>query len=364
MMRYLKALPTAAALAAFAVCSFPADANAQDLSAVEKLYAELAKLPPAERAKKILEGARKEGSVVMLNTTSGKKGKKHIALFNKAHPRVKGKRGELSPGAANERMIAEATAGRHISDALSLSSSDMGQLLDKNLVARYPTPELKKVLPQYKAVLDPENRWTPWMIAEQGMSYNPRLLKQLKIDPPKKWMDLCDPKYKGQISFDTPQVRIFSGLYKILGEKKFLEFMECAGKNDPIIMRGQTNRIMLMMAGDHAISGTNSIYLGTQANLKNPKKAPFKAVYSAPIMVYSIGNLIYTKAPHPYAAALWADWTLSQESQEFITSQFRGTTTLTHPFFKPDTNFVVMDRLPKATLDMLHEHWGKHLGKR
>src|SRR3954465_14921817 len=43
-------------------------------SAAEKLYAELASLPQAERTKRLEEGARKEGAVVIVHTLRGELG--------------------------------------------------------------------------------------------------------------------------------------------------------------------------------------------------------------------------------------------------------------------------------------------------
>ena len=55
-------------LAILAIWPMPS-ASAQ--TAVEKIYAELAKLPAAERQKRIEEGARKEGKLVIIHTMRG-----------------------------------------------------------------------------------------------------------------------------------------------------------------------------------------------------------------------------------------------------------------------------------------------------
>ncbi len=360
-LRYVLGLT---AFSVFTAASLMPASAAQQLTAVEKLYAELAQMPAAERSKRILEGAHKEGKFIFLNTTSGKKGAKHMSLFNKRYPKVDGRRGELSPEAAGSQLVAEATAGRWISDGVSLALSDMGNVLKKNIAARNPTPVIKKVLPEYKGALDPENRWVPWRISEQGLSYNPKVLAQLKLTPPKTYMDLCDPQYKGQIAMDTAATRVLSGLRAILGEEGLRKFLECLGKNEPIIMRGQTSRIILMLAGDHAIQGANSLYVGIRENKKNPKKAPFKAVFTAPVMIYPTGLIISANAPHPYASALFVDWALSDEAQQLVTGWGRGNVTEKHPFFPPEAQLVVFSLLPEETRDRLHGYWNKYMGKK
>src|SRR5258705_10876936 len=55
-------------------------ASAQ-LSQVETLYAELAKLPKAERSNRIEDGARREGKIVLVHTLRGALGAGHVELF-------------------------------------------------------------------------------------------------------------------------------------------------------------------------------------------------------------------------------------------------------------------------------------------
>ncbi|MEE8084957.1 MAG: hypothetical protein V3T46_07045, partial [Alphaproteobacteria bacterium] len=70
MFRKLFATPIIlASLAVFAV-ALTAPAAAQSLSANEKLYAELAKLPAKERHARIVAGAKKEGVFEYVNSLS------------------------------------------------------------------------------------------------------------------------------------------------------------------------------------------------------------------------------------------------------------------------------------------------------
>jgi ABC-type Fe3+ transport system substrate-binding protein len=239
----------------------------------------------------------------------------------------------------------------------------MGEVLKLGVAARYPTPATKAILPEYRGALDPEHRWVPWRISEQGMSYNPKMIENLKLTPPKTYMDLCDPQYSGQVALDTVNTRVLTGFYNILGEEKMRAFLECMGKNSPVIMRGQSNRIMLMIAGDHAIQASNSLYVGIGLNKENPAKAPFKAVYTAPIMIYPTGLIISSHSPHPYATALFVDWALSDESQQQITGWGRGNVTEKHPFFPPEAELVTFGLLDEPIRKRLHDYYVKYLGQ-
>src|SRR5215475_10981036 len=63
--------------------SLPAAAQTQSADAI---YADLAKLPAAERQKRIEDGARREGRLVLIHTMRGNLSVDHVALFRKRYP--------------------------------------------------------------------------------------------------------------------------------------------------------------------------------------------------------------------------------------------------------------------------------------
>jgi len=107
--------------------SFAAEASA------EQLYATLAKLPADQREKRLEEGARKEGKLNFVHTWRGKIARDHVNLFEKRYPFVKVEMGDIGSQDAAERFIAEETAGRHLTDILTLGVPDMAVILKQNL---------------------------------------------------------------------------------------------------------------------------------------------------------------------------------------------------------------------------------------
>jgi ABC-type Fe3+ transport system substrate-binding protein len=140
--------------------------------------------------------------------------------------------------------------------------------------------------------------------------------------------------------------------------------MECIGNNDPIVVRGHPVRTTLMIAGDHAVQGDNFFYDFLSLKLKNPKKVPIQEVYEAPITIFAGAVYINKNTPRPYAAALYTDWILSDESQQFLVSEFRGPVTLPHPFLKDDAQLVVFSYETKEISDQLLGYWNKYVAKR
>lgn len=347
--------------AAVALClGMALPSTAQDLSPVEKIYAELAKLSPEERQAKLVEGAKKEAKLVMVDSLRGSLGKAHLDGFRKAYPFITVESSDMGSQDAAERLIAEETAGRHLTDVLSIGVPDVPVLFDQNRIARFPTPVTKNVLPKYKGFVDPENRWVPYYWSEYGMSFNTNLLKP--ADAPKAWFDLCKPEYKGKFSFDPPTTRFLVGMHAMMGEKKVEEWIKCIGANDPIIQRGHTARLKLMLRGDHAIQGGNYYYNGTALKAKNPN-VPFQAVYEAPTLGYPGAIVINRFAANPYSAALMAEYSLSEGSQNTLRKAYRGTVGVKHAFMPDEAEVFTYNYFSAEIGSKMHDIWNKYVGR-
>jgi len=359
----MKRLAALASAAAAATILATANASTQErLSTVEKLYAELAALPAPERAQRIEAGARREGNLALVHTLRGELGAGHVDLFRKRYPFLAlDVAGEIGSQDAAERLYAEETVGHHLTDVIVTAVMDLAQVIRRDFVARYPTPATEAILPQYRAFIDRENRWLPWFWSEHGISYNTTLVPKDKA--PKDWTDLCNSFFKGNVSFDPAENRFLSGLHSMLGEDGTRALIECIGKNDPIIQRGHTQRMELMLAGDHMMQGDNYLYQGVAMQRKNPR-APFAIVYAAPILATNDVLAINRNAPNPYAAALFADWTLTPESQNYLARWLRGPVALKHPYLP--VNVTLVDNIEPATdvMERLIGYWQRYVEKK
>jgi ABC-type Fe3+ transport system substrate-binding protein len=338
--------------------------NARAATAVETLYADLAKLPAEERMKKIVEGAAKEGQVTAAPAFRGKVGDGHVSLFKKRYSNLKVETTDMNTEAVVERYIAEETAGRHLMDAIGVTTADINIVLRKDLAARYPTPATAAVLARYKNFLDAENRWVPWYWSEHGISYNANALT--KDQAPKSYEDFCAEKFRGNVSYEPGETKWLVGMYLYFGEEKFNKWLDCVGKNQPVVMKGHDLRITLMFSGDHLVQGDNFLYAGYSASMKNPKKAPFGMVLTeqAPVMARAGVTSINPNTPHPYAAALWTDWHLTDESQKYIHAEYRGPLAITHPFLGDETPLFVFGVVPEEVNAKVNAAWKQYIGSK
>src|SRR5215475_7650360 len=166
--------------AALAASALPPAATAQTSPA--QIYAELARLPAAERQKRIEDGARREGKLTLIHTMRGNLSVDHIALFKKRFPFLNVElEGDIGSQDAAERLYAEETAGRHLTDVINVALPDLTALNARNMIARFTTPAIDRILPPYKGFIDPDARWVPWYWSEHGISYNERLVPKDKI---------------------------------------------------------------------------------------------------------------------------------------------------------------------------------------
>jgi len=124
-----------AAILAAMMLAFFGNARAQSLSSVEKIYAELAALPAPERTKRIEDGARREGKLVMIHTLRGALGAGHVDLFRKRYPFLTlDVAGEIGSQDAAERLLAEEAAGRHLTDVIITAVMDLAELIRRDYV--------------------------------------------------------------------------------------------------------------------------------------------------------------------------------------------------------------------------------------
>jgi iron(III) transport system substrate-binding protein len=356
MFRFHRLALFAVVASALAVAAPVSAAQSPD----EMLYERLARLPAAARQHQLEEGARKEGAVVIVHTFRGKEARDHIALFQKRYPWLKIQESDIGSQDAAERLYAEETAGRHLTDVVNLAVPDLVDLLRNAILARYPTPATSALLPQYRHFLDPQNRWTPWEFSEHGISYNTNVISPDRA--PKGWFDLCNPALKGTVSYDPGETRFLVGLWTMLGDAGTQKLLACIGQNQPIVQRGHDQRMQLMLAGDHGVQGDNYFFAGVAAKRANPA-APFAYVTTAPILGFADAMVINKNAPHPYAAALFADWSLSKDSQDYVASLLRGPLTEKHPYLPAGVKLVTFGLVQKDVVDRLQGWWSQYVVK-
>lgn len=136
-------------------------------------------------------------------------------------------------------------------------------------------------------------------------AYNKNLIKA--EDLPKTWMDLTDPKYKGKIAMDYEAYQTILGWREAFGEEKTIQLVQGLAANQVILRKGHTATTEMLAAGEFPIAV--ELYGYKIDQMRDEKGAPIDQV---PLQDTLIGRpsfqAIASKAPHPNAAKLWADF--------------------------------------------------------
>ncbi|OGQ80984.1 MAG: hypothetical protein A3F90_13845 [Deltaproteobacteria bacterium RIFCSPLOWO2_12_FULL_60_19] len=274
---------------------------------VEEQLAEINKLPAAERQRRLEEGAKKEGSVLVYSNQGLDTIRAYTEGFRKRYPSVKIDASRLQGNKGLETILLEHRVGKLQADVVGVDFDFIRELLEGGVLARYESPE-KKNYPA--AFWDKEGRWYANDYTLVVIGYNSSLVKP--GEAPKSYSDLLNPKWKNDVSIDIePEQAVFAWLFE-WGEEKTAEYLKALMRNGTVPRRGHTLQVQLLCSGETKIAV--EVYPARVAQMKHEKGCPIDMVFPNPTPG-SIGSHagIAKSAKHPYAAALYLDYILSAE---------------------------------------------------
>ena len=137
----------------------------------------------------LIAAAKKEGRLVFYTANFAEVEQEVIKAFNKRFPEIKVEMVRAPGGQLITRIKTEAAAGKLSADAVN--HSDRGLMLElENLFTDYAPPNAADYLPD--ALVSP--KFWPQATLGWAIAYNSAIVK----NPPKSWMDLTKPDYKGK----------------------------------------------------------------------------------------------------------------------------------------------------------------------
>jgi iron(III) transport system substrate-binding protein len=297
-------------------------ANAASAPLAEELWKSLEKLPAAEREKKLIEGAKKEGEMVWYTNSGIENATRYIQAFKKNYPFINANFWRSKTRQVTQRIVAEANAGRHLVDVIKPSTDLLPILLEKNLIGRYDTP-LRAIYPAHAK----SPFYTNMNYAFRVFSFNPR--KVSAKDAPKSWQDLLAPRWKNEILFDESSLEEVMALLAAWGKDKTVSYLTKLSQQNLAIRIGRDTTTQMMMAGEAHLAVTTYAYNNEGLRAAN---APVDWVAEdlIPTLIYPL--TMARHAPHPYSAALFYDFLISEEGQRLIAREGR---VVAHPKVEP-----------------------------
>ena len=266
-------------------------------------FADLAQNDSPTRHQKLVEAAKKEGSLTFYTSIAEKDGPTLAQDFEKRYG-IKVNIWRASSTKVLQRVMVESQANRWDFDVVDISAPEMEAL--------YREKTLQEVRSAFHADLFPETMpahrgWAPQFLSVFVQAYNTNLVK--KADLPKTYDDLLDPKWKGKLAVESKDYEWYCGLMKHLGEEKGSKlFKELVSKNGWSVRTGHSLLNNMVVSGEVPLALTVYSYMTEQAKLKG---APVDWFALDPVIGRSNGIGVSKKPPHPNAALLFYEYMLS-----------------------------------------------------
>ena len=259
---------------------------------------------------KLVEGAKKEGEMIFYTTMTLDQSKEVVDRFQKKYPFIKPTLFRTGGGPLLNKILTEARGGRYAWDVVVGRAEMVVPLMERNLLASYGSPETKMIDDD---LVDNEGYWTSYYVIAYVLGWHTKLVK--REDVPRTYEALVDPKWKGgQLSFDNEAYGMLQGLMRAWGREKAIAYFKRIAAIDPSMKRGNTERVALAVAGEYPLTVSyNQTFERMVA-----RGAPIDWVALEPAVVSSFPIMLAAKAPHPNAARLYYDFSLSKEGQEML----------------------------------------------
>jgi len=275
---------------------------------------EVANYKGKDREQFLIDGAKKEGMLAMYSSISAKDSNPLVTAFKKKYPFIKV---DLFAGRGEDvatRFITEQKGGNYTADTFDSPTIITEQLRREGLLIPYYTPA-RDFYP--KDNMDPEGIWIPIYYNILTFVYNPTEIKE----PPQKWEDLLDAKWKGKMALENSDEIWLINLWKLWGEAKARDYFTRMGQQKLKIIRGHSRMMQSMVMGEIASTPTQYLH---QAIAEKKKGAPIDFVLMDPMPSSPEGICLAKNSKHPHAAMLLIDFTSSKEGQALLYKRGRN----------------------------------------
>ena len=258
----------------------------------------------------MIAAAKQEGQMTYYTTMTLSQSKKVVDRFEKKYPFIKTDLFRTGGDPLLNKILNEHRGGRDAWDVTTGRGEMVLPLLDAKLITPYRSPEAKNI---DQDLVDPESYWAAYYVNPYVLGYNTKLVK--KSDVPKTYEALLDPRWKGgKISLDDEAYGLMTGLIRAWGKEKALAFFKKLAAQQPVVQRGNTNRVQLTMAGEYYLIIAYAPMIQRETSLGHP----IDWVPLEPVAVQVNPAMLAAHAPHPNAGKLFIDFLLSKEGQKML----------------------------------------------
>lgn len=275
---------------------------------------EIAAYQGADREKRLVEGARKEGELMFYASIPVA----DIAVLTEAFTKkygikVKAWRGDSE--AMLQRVLNEAKARRYEVGIMAAASSALEPLSREKLLTEVKSPYLDDLIPESIA---PHRQWASVYLNTFVQAYNTNLVS--KADLPMTFRDLLHPRWKGKLAVEAEDYDWFAQVVLGLGEAEGLKlFRDIVAANGISVRRGHSVLNNLVVAGEIPLALSAYGFLAEQSKLKG---APIDWFVIPPLLARPTAAGMSRYAPQPHAAVLFYDFLIGPAQPILASRQF------------------------------------------
>lgn len=257
---------------------------------------------------KLIEGAKKEGSMVWYTAMAIDTAKPLADGFQKKYPFIKFNFIRVGTAQMINRVITETLAGKWDFDAVTVLGMDA--LAKRNIFTPYMSPEREAFDDEFK---DPKGLWTGVYHNNVVLAYNTHQVAAKEA--PRDYTDLLDPKWKGKIAMDERDYTWYGTLVHTWGKEKAERYMKQLASQAPQFRRGHALIAQLVVAGEFPLGWVYSFRIETMKQ----EGAPIDWIDTFNPIVVELGGVgLGAKAKNPNSAKLFIDYALSKEGQTIV----------------------------------------------
>jgi iron(III) transport system substrate-binding protein len=274
-----------------------AQAPADPLAAVMNLRGEA-------RTRALIEGARKEGDILVYHSTQTEDLRPVFDAFTAKYG-IKVRDWRSSSENVVQRVIRETRAGKHEVDLIENNSPEMEALRRERMLRRMDSVHFADMVP---GTLPAHQEYATSTMDVFVAAYNTDKVKREEL--PKSYQDLLDPRWKGRLGIEAEDQAWFGTLLNLLGQEKGTRlFSDIIGTNGMSVRKGHTLLANLVASGEIPLGLTVYNYKPPQLKAKG---GPIDWFVLTPAIAQLHAVAVHNRAPHPHAAVLLFDFFLGE----------------------------------------------------
>jgi iron(III) transport system substrate-binding protein len=264
-----------------------------------------------------LDKAKQEGRVVLYTSWGPGDADYVVKAFERKHPPLKVEVVRASSEKTLNRLLTEQRANKFLGDVSAISGIQSAILKEKGSLDRYQSKEAANFSAEWR---DPDGYGVGLHQTIYVIGYNPKLVAADLI--PRSYEDLLQPRWKGQLGWDTEEYYLFGALIKARGKEKGLEFWRRLAEQQINFRKGYTLISELVSAGEFPVAV--SLYQH-RVDEYIEKGAPLQWVAPNPLVGGDPNRIALLKnASRPNAAKVFIDFMLSSEGQRLLRDKGRS----------------------------------------